>query len=273
MSYDRYNYKFYGKGLALSGNNLQIQSGLLNAFKFSTSTIVDITTLDASSWYAVGMNEITGAFSAFKLTGNGVFDNWTITGNQLNALSRYNGGLGYVRDTVSSVGYRITDMFYLDGAKALTYVIPIPDRPKDYVFCNSNTAESVANGGHRVNFEDIVIDVNSNVTVGASWKFEPSIFARYNVSTTVLLAPDNNWLQGSLCFGSLFDNATSLKTIDFKEIQTAFAGHILSISGSCTVTGLPTQDLNINFFQDTVGAIATASDPLNKWVEIAQISD
>jgi len=142
------------KGLYIDGNNLKIYPYKINVAgtiysSASAVTIVNLTTLDASSWYAVCVKESDGTWSVQKMTGNGVFDNYTIGTNDLNALSIYNSDYNYMRDSISSIWYRITNLIKIDTTPDnVDMDIPVPNRPLSYVYCETNAQQDMLHNTH-----------------------------------------------------------------------------------------------------------------------------
>lgn len=228
---------FKGKGIwadtAIKIYDSEIEVGIgaeKKTFVKAAATISAINgTLIANKWYAVRMKESDGVISVVLAGSAGSWTSWTgdpATANQLNCLAIYNHLYGYMRDSISSaptVYYRILGVFQVTAAATgCSYIRTIYDLPKSFVYCTSSNAQTMNNNTTViVNFETILIDINSEVTTGLNtWKFtakKPGVFI---TNWKTLLASDAAWTAGDVYELSLFKSTAQ---IGFMQRDTAWA--------------------------------------------------
>lgn len=266
------------KDIFMSGTDLKISPYVIdcNGTTYQSdddTTIVDVTTLDVSSWYAVCVKESDGTLSVQKMTGNAVFDNWTITGNQLNALSIYDEFRNYCYDTISAVGYRILGVVLINSVPDdCDYIMPIANRPLDYAECESDTPQTFATTvWETVDYEDILIDINSCVTIGASWKFEPSVSGKYYIDAKVRFVSSDAWTQNESAIMRVIKNSSDISRLHYHIIQATFNGHEVQIQGNdCFIFDI-NDDISIQAYQSTGGNLSRTTGVYSNKIIIGEL--
>jgi hypothetical protein len=145
-----------------------------------------------AGWYVIYCSETTGAISFQAI---GTFSTGSI-GNQLDMYTTYDADKRYC-ETGSLRGFGVV---YFDGTN-FDYILPIDNIPKTAILCSSNTAQTCTDGAYtRFDYEDITYDLNSEITVGASWAFTPKKSCIVNINATIGFislsgAADNEYMQ------------------------------------------------------------------------------
>jgi len=262
-------------GIYLDGTNIKIYPYVMNTngIIYNSETAVTVSAiggLTASTWYVVVQKESDGVISTIKCGAVGSWDNWTISGNQLNILSIFNEQKGYCRDSISGVFYRVLGIYKTNAAPdGWEYPINIPNRPKDYAIAESDTAQLLTSGdNYRFDYEDIIIDINSCVTVGASWKFEPSVNGIYTISHKNYSGTAVTTL-GLTFYSKLYNDTTLEKVLfggDTYASQVNFNWHF-SIPYLLRKSG----DYNIRLVQNTGNNFSTYNSASHNYLIISEM--
>lgn len=227
-----------------------------------------VTSLAASTWYAMTVSEVTGVVSYSAIS---AFDNWTISGNQLNAYSIYNSTYKYCRDSISSVWYRIIGVMKSNSTPdGFDYIIPIKNIPKSYVEASSNAGNTINNVTLTIiDYEDIEIDINSEITTGAAWKFTAVRSSIYNYSTSISLASNAGWELAEYLQLRNYKSGSYDKMLN---IWYSLGSQTISValSGSGIISLQDGGYLDIQAYQNSDGNIALSTSSELVWIRIVE---
>lgn len=253
---------FNGKGVYCDATNIYLYPYEVEVngkvyFSTATTTVRAWSGLSASTWYGVVMNETDGSLSVVALGSGWTGYTCSVATNQLNMMSIYDQGYNYCRAIRSGVWYRILAIFQSNGTpNGFTYCFDIRQRPKGGCKASTNTAGTMINNTYTiVNFEDIDYDINSDVTVGASWSFIPKATAYYNLSASTSLASNTGWAVTEGAYLGIHVNGTIIQTISAYRLSATANPFIMENCGSGTVSVSAGYSLDLRLYQFSGGNI------------------
>lgn len=218
----------------------------------------------SAGWYVIGINEGTQVISRIPIA---TFSSGA-SGNQLDMYSTFDPDRQYCYNSSE----RGIAGVYFNGT-TFEIIIQWDNRPKDYVICESDTAQQIETAAEEtVDYEDIVVDVNSNVTTGANWKFEPTKGGVFSITAMFRFATVNSWSQGDALYLILRNDTAVINYFERKEVQTTFNGHDLSLAGTLASVPLTNDvDLKIRVFQNTGVSINSGTSPAFNYTMIKEL--
>ena len=229
---------------------------------------VTVGTWSASTWYAITISEVTGAITNTAISG---FDNWTISGNQLNAYSIYDGEYGYCRDSISSVFHRVIGVaFRNSGDNGFDYIIPIKNIPFSYIDVGIN-GYNITNTTTVIDFDLITVDLNSEVdttTASAEGRYVPA-FSQSISGSCQLRIDANVWSASALGILALGKNGTTaIANIDAFQIGVVTASIITWLKGAIFENVTEGDYYVITGYQNDTASIACDTTASNTYWKI-----
>jgi hypothetical protein len=272
--------KFTGGGISFATPNIVLAPYVIEAAgKLYSSAaavnVVDLTGQVANTWYAVVLREDNGAISAVTL-GAG-WDNLTISGNALNMYSIYNAAYDYCRDSRTGVFYRVLGVYQVNATSAGILngnIFVIKNKPKSYAYYNSTTAQAIANNTPTIcHYEICVVDLNSNVTVGASpaWKYEPKTAERLNICGGWFWTGSNDWTQGETSSFASYIDGVRMNVSGRVTVQTAYNGMTFALYHSSNLTAGPENDVDLRIAQNTGASVSSQTGVNDNWIMIIEV--
>jgi hypothetical protein len=123
-----------------------------------------------------------------------------------------------------------------------------------------------------VNFEDLVIDTWSAVTVGASWAFTAPVGGYYQVSVYIEFAATTNWVVGERAEMVLYKNGGAGAILDAQENHGA-TSHRVTLQGDDTIELAAGDTLDVRVTQVSGAALALRALGDTNHVAIHRIGD
>ena len=137
----------------------------------------------------------------------------------------------------------------------------------------TNAGQSIGTGGSSaiIDFEDLSIDTDSAVTVGAAWKFTcpTGKGGIYHVEADVTYA-STAWAASNVAQLFLYKNGALYSVLRRKTMESAVTLYN-NIHGSDTISLAAGDYIDIRTSQNTGGAVALHTDGLNNHVSIYRI--
>ena len=126
---------------------------------------------------------------------------------------------------------------------------------------NTATAQDFATGVQEiVNFDTLVNDTNTAVTVGASWKFTAPSAKYYHVDVQIMLSASTGWADAEYGSLVLFVDGVSVATLDRKDSYTAAGSVYMQLGGSTIVYMAATSYLDVRAYQSSGGTLILYND-------------
>lgn len=136
----------------------------------------------------------------------------------------------------------------------------------------TNAGQSIADSSPTVvNFEDVIYDTHSAVTIGAGWYFAAPVAGYYHVSVAVLFAATDTWGDGNYADLALFSNGNQFSTVDVKTNYPATAGQYLALSGSDIIHLAAAGTIYAVVYQNSGGALALYNNAYFNYIAIHKI--
>ena len=143
-----------------------------------------------------------------------------------------------------------------------------------YAIYNTNAGQSLNNNATTViNYEDVVNDPDSLVTVGAGWVFTCPIAGTYLVIGQIAFASSTAWALGERGILQAFVNGSLRINLDRKDNFTSAAtAQVMVVSGSGFVVCAAGDTIDIRANQNTGGALALDATAIFNEVYIARVN-
>jgi archaellum component FlaG (FlaF/FlaG flagellin family) len=258
------------KGFTITGTDDIVAPEMLvdidgKLWHFIDSKAIDFNGQPAA-WTTLAINEVTIEITAPSIAS---FDNWTISGNQLNAMSVYDEKKNYMVDTITGTARRVICIFYFDGTN-FDYVFQIDNVPKTKISCSSNTGQTLFTGSYyRFNFEDIEYDLNSEITNGANWRFTPKTNKTVNIDFRVTVISGTGSNDNEIFHAFLYDDTSNILSL-YEDILITSQARI-QWKGSTTFNALTTNELNIHVRQVCGSTRTTYNSNSYNWIKINEL--
>jgi hypothetical protein len=123
-----------------------------------------------------------------------------------------------------------------------------------------------------VNFEDLVIDTWSAVTVGASWAFTAPVGGYYQVSVYIEFTATANWAVGERAEIALYKNGAVAAVLDAQENHGA-TSHRATLQGDDVVELAAGDTIDLRITQVSGAALTLRALGDNNHVAIHRIGD
>ncbi len=134
----------------------------------------------------------------------------------------------------------------------------------------TNAGQSIASADYYIiNYEDLVYDTASAVSVGPSWNFTAPVTGYYLVQASALLA-SAAWDAGEFAALKLYYDNAAGPFLDLKYAQAA-GTRLVFLNGSCVYYAVAAKDIDIRIYQNSGGAIALGSDSNATHVSISRL--
>ncbi len=241
---------------------------------YSVSVLVEL---------AATVNWLVGERAVIQLFKNGVL--WSVLDAQENhsatshkvilqgddVIQLTGGDYIDVRLTESSGGNLALTTTGENNHVSITSVLGTPAPIANAARYSSNAGQSFTNGLTTiVNFEDIVFDPMSSVTVGAAWKFTASEDGYYQVSALVEFAATTNWVVGERARIELFKNGVLYSGLDATENHGA-TSHKVILQGDDVVWLADTEYIDVRLTQSSGAALALVATNANNHVNVVRV--
>lgn len=180
---------------------------------------------------------------------------------QLGALSATAGQLAW-NTTTSTIWVYNGSAFEELGATPTPRTLPIARY--------GLTGQSFTSGATAIiNFNIATIDTHSQVTTGASWKFEPNQNGKYLVQLRIQLASYTFWDIGEIAEAYIYKNGSVYSKIgQYTRTNSASASDNVVLKGWDAMDLLTTDDVDIRFFHNCGSAVNVPGSPLYTMVSI-----
>lgn len=104
-----------------------------------------------------------------------------------------------------------------------------------------------------VNYEDIYVDVETCVTVGAAWKYTAPYTAYYSVSAAIQFASSAGWANGEIAVLYIYKNNVVHSIIGYKDSIPTGATNYMQLNGSDVISLAATDFIDIRVYQGGIG--------------------
>jgi hypothetical protein len=123
-----------------------------------------------------------------------------------------------------------------------------------------------------INFDTLVYDTDSAVTIGAAWKFTvpASHDGYYMVAAAVTLVSDTGWAAGEYMQMDLYKNASVLALMARNTAQAA-GTYIMGVNGAILVNLVATDYIDVRITQNSGANINTDTSGTLSHVSIAKL--
>lgn len=179
----------------------------------------------ATEWYAGVISESTGILTFTDI------DNVSAgrSGNKLDMDTIYDDDRKYCYDATYG---RITFIVYFDGTN-FGDIIEIPNRPKSFIKCTVSAGVTIVDTVPTImQYNTIIVDVNSEVTTGAAWKITALRTFKYVISAGVFLNSAPDWAAGNTAVMDVYKNGVQLNRIFYKMLSAAFNPFSMALYGN-----------------------------------------
>ena len=138
----------------------------------------------------------------------------------------------------------------------------------------TNAGQSIGSGGSAtiINFEDLRIDTDSAVTVGAAWKFTcpAGKGGYYHVDVSLLFTSTATWAAAEYAQVDIYKGGARYSTLYRSTAESATTLN-KELTGSDVVSLAVGEYLDIRVFQNSGGALTLQADGLYNHVAISRI--
>lgn len=250
--YIKADIRVSGTDLIVEDLNIEVNEELLTL----AAVTIDISSLTASTWYAVGVDETTKA-----IVNNPIASLWNPAGlatNQLDMISIYDYSKKYCRDTTGANPIRIFHIFKVNsGSTGVDIKRTIPNFPKTEVVAYNSAGQSAA-VTQLLQFPTVDIDINSE------WNTSTDIFTSKTSGDVRVDVPYYALLNASQDVGlSIRKNSA-----DYVLSRISSGGSVVFrtpaiVAGKVSLSTSETIDINITvitggaFFNDQAGIRGT----------------
>ena len=123
-----------------------------------------------------------------------------------------------------------------------------------------------------INFEDMVYDTDTAVTVGATWKFTcpTGKGGYYLINTCILFATTNTWAATELVILEIYKGGAAYSTIYREHWQSTTTGYRQAF-GSDVVHLDPTEYIDLRVYQGSGGSLALLNNGQYNYVAISKL--
>ena len=225
------------------------------------------TTLDfngqGAEWYAIVINENTQVTSFTDI------DNFSSgrSGNQLDMYTTYDDNRQYCYN--ASYG-RCIAVVYFDGTN-FDYVIQIDNVPKSHIECETDAGQTIGTSSNDViNYEDILVDINSEVTTGAAWVFTACRSKNINVTAAVIFTDSNAWSEGNVAIFTSWKSGVVYRRLKREELQNT-GTYTLCLQGSISYSLFKGETAHVTIFQNTGGNLDLSSETTGNYIIITEV--
>jgi hypothetical protein len=136
----------------------------------------------------------------------------------------------------------------------------------------TDAGQAIANNAETViNFEDLVRDTHSAVTIGAAWKFTAPVAADYGISVAVLLGATNQWAAGESTDLRLWKNGALFRGLDRKDNFSGATAQYMQLSGSTTIYLSVGEYIDVRLIQMSGISLGLFASVVNNWISIWRI--
>jgi hypothetical protein len=122
-----------------------------------------------------------------------------------------------------------------------------------------------------INFEDLVRDTHSAVTVGAAWKFTAPVAADYVVSVAILIGATNQWAAGESADLRLWKNGALFRGLDRKDNFSGATAQYMQLSGNTTIYLTTGEYIDVRLIQMSGISLGLFASVVNNWISIYRI--
>lgn len=121
----------------------------------------------------------------------------------------------------------------------------------------TNAGQSLTNNTLTIiNYEDLSIDTDSAVTVGAGWVFTAPRPGYYRVDAALLFAGSAGWVSGEVARMDLYKNGALYSYLDYRDNYAGGATQFVRLQGSDIVFLAAGDTLQIRAIQISGAALA-----------------
>lgn len=126
---------------------------------------------------------------------------------------------------------------------------------------NTATAQDFATGVQEiVDFDTLVNDTDTAVTVGAAWKFTVPSAKYLHVDAQIMFSVSTGWADAEYGSLVLFVDGVAVITLDRKDSYTAAGSVYMQLSGSTTVYLAASSYLDVRAHQSSGGTLTLHND-------------
>lgn len=122
-----------------------------------------------------------------------------------------------------------------------------------------------------INFDALVRDTHSAVTVGAAWKFTAPVPADYVVSAAILIGGTNQWAAGESADLRLWKNGALFRGLDRKDNLSGATPQFMQLSGNTTIYLSAGEYIDVRLIQMSGISLGLFSSVVNNWISIWRI--
>jgi hypothetical protein len=188
--------------------------------------------------------------------------------------SIFDGEKNCCRDSIGgSEFYRILGYYKTNGTpNDAVYINKIENYPLSHVEAKRSSNQSIPISTFtNFDYNSIFIDLNSEVTTGTGWNFNPKTVGRFAYSA-VLRFSNTSWAAGDLSIIRQAVNALSKKDAYFFEHPATFTKQH-QYSGNDIVNLNPGHTLELKVFQDAASPLNTEANALYNVFTLTQLKD
>jgi hypothetical protein len=122
-----------------------------------------------------------------------------------------------------------------------------------------------------IDFEEVVRDTHSAVTVGAAWKFTAPVAADYVVSVAILMGATNQWAAGESADLRLWKNGALFRGLDRKDNFSGATAQYMQLSGTSTIYLSAGEYIDVRLIQMSGISLGLFASVVNNWISIYRI--